>query len=191
VLAAAEEAARNKDVWGVWLGPETNSLAAMSYSGLATGDQCIVIDSSLDMYFYKIWFYQLFGLTMILGSYSQQFQTPRHWKVALVRGIVLKNDWHQFKVFIACVYMKITQLVRIYYELISSFFNCCQLYFLSWKDGRVTALTLTSASTSVTVTIHKHCTTGTTTGLTSVTTGFLFQRYRKWSRFFKGLCCWW
>ena len=161
VLAAAEEAAGTK-MYGRVTRTGTNSLAAMSYSGLATGDQCIVIDSSLDMYFYK------YDSTSSLANNDPWViqptvpDSPATGRWLLVRGIVLKNDDTNQS------YMRLYEdytTGQNYYELIapSSIAANSTFYLGRW---RVTALTLTSASTSVTVDNTQTLYYCTTTGLT-------------------------
>ncbi len=144
VLAAAEEAAGTK-MYGRVTRTGTNSLAAIAYAGLATGDQCIVIDSSLDIYFYK------YDSTSTLSDNDPWVIKPTdnsgNGRWLLSRGIVLKNDDTNQS------YMRLYEdytTGQNYYELIapSSIASNSTFYLGRW---RVTPLTLTSTSTPVTV----------------------------------------
>lgn len=125
----------------------TNSLATLSHTGLVTGDQCIVMDSSLDVYFYK------YDSTSALANNDPWViqptvpTSPATGRWLLGRGLVLKNDDTNQS------YIRFYEdytTGQNYYELLapSSIAANSSFYIGRW---RIAPLTLTNASTTVTV----------------------------------------
>jgi len=140
----------------------TNSLATLSHTGLVTGDQCIVIDSSLDMYFYK------YDSTSALANNDPWViqptvpTSPATGRWLLARGLVLKND--DTNQSYVRLYEDYTT-GQNYYEILapSSITSNSSFYLGRW---RMSSIALASASIPVsadnTYTLY-YCT---TTGLT-------------------------
>jgi len=123
----------------------TNSLATLSHTGLLTGDQCIVMDSSLDIYFYK------YDSTSALANNDPWViqptvpTSPATGRWLLARGLVLKNDDTNQS------YIRFYEdytTGQNYYELLapSSILANSSFYLGRW---RVSAVTLTGSSTNL------------------------------------------
>ena len=146
ILDAAEQAAGTK-MYGRTARTGSNSLAEISYTSLVTGDQCIVIDSSLDLYFYK------YDSTSSLSNNDPWViqptvpSSPSTGRWLLIRGIVLKND--DTNQSYARFYEDYTT-GQNYYELTvpSSIAANSTFYIGRW---RISPITVTTSSTAVTV----------------------------------------